>query len=202
LLLSEGIGELRSLLALDLYGCSSLKSLSAGLHVTEPAWRACSPNPPFTLNHPRTARPNPPLSAGLGQLKSLRTLNIEFCWQLEALPEGFQELSNLENLNLHCCCALEALPAGFGQLKSLTSLKLCGDDELSMSLKSLPEGFGQLKSLTYLDLSYCRELQALPAGFGQLESLHTLNLRMCYELKALPAGFRTQAQRNCRPSPQ
>jgi hypothetical protein len=53
--LSEGFGELRSLKVLNLDRCFKLKALPAGLHVTEPTWRAC------TVDLPIRHSPEPPL---------------------------------------------------------------------------------------------------------------------------------------------
>ena len=89
MLLSEGFGELRNLKTLNLYECRSLLSLPAGLHTIEPA--CCSqrsPLPPFILNHPRTARPNRLLSEGFGELRSLKSLDLENCQALRFLPAG------------------------------------------------------------------------------------------------------------------
>ena len=88
--ISEGFGELHSLEELRLGGCIKLKALPAGLNAFPPA--CCSHHrslhPPFTLNHPRTAWPNPPFSEGFGELRSLTSLNLGSCYKLEALPAG------------------------------------------------------------------------------------------------------------------
>jgi Leucine-rich repeat (LRR) protein len=104
------------------------------------------------------------LPDALGQLTTLRTLELRGCTGMKALPQGLTSLTGLRQLDLSRCRGLTALPAGLGTLTGLRQL----------------------------DLSDCSELTALPAGLGTLTGLERLNLSDCYELTtdqltALPA---------------
>jgi hypothetical protein len=143
---------------LNLKNCRSLGSLPAGLHTINPT--CCShrsPQPPFTLNHPRTARPNPPLSEGFGELRSLQTLYLNGCEKLQALPEGIPS----NQLNLFVIHAAQYPPLSTVHPKP----------PLNQSTQiPLSKGFGELHSLVTLNLSYCESLGSLPEG------LHTIDL--------------------------
>ena len=80
-------------------------------------------------------------------MESLQTLNLEWCVNLKALPEGIPP----RILPLSAALAILAL-IGWG----ITSSVLLN--------YSLSEGFGQLRSLTELDLRCCYALKELPPG--------------------------------------
>ncbi|KAG5223890.1 TMV resistance protein [Salix suchowensis] len=121
------------------------------------------------------------LPDSFGGLESLTLLNLEKCYSLKSLPESMGSLKSLQTLNVTECLQLEKLPDSFGGLESLTLLNL----EKCYSLKSLPESMGSLKSLQTLNVTECLQLEKLPDSFGGLESLTLLNLEKCYSLKSL-----------------
>ena len=92
---------------------------------------------------------NRSLSEGFGQLRSLVELNLRYCQQLRALPEGIPpRILPLTPLLLGMHCALT-------------------DRDIRSSVvlnRSLSEGFGQLKSLVTLNLMGCCELKELCEG--------------------------------------
>ncbi|XP_057847960.2 putative disease resistance protein At4g19050 [Cryptomeria japonica] len=122
------------------------------------------------------------LPKSLGQLKSMRALNLSSCSGLKELPESIGELECLETLSLDGCSNLKHLPWSFNRLKSLkyVSLRHC------QSLQDLPEGFGLLQCLQNLDLSFCEGIKVLPSTFHQLSSLRFLYLIWCDSLRHLP----------------
>uniref|UniRef100_A0A6N2MHR3 Disease resistance protein Roq1-like winged-helix domain-containing protein n=1 Tax=Salix viminalis TaxID=40686 RepID=A0A6N2MHR3_SALVM len=100
--------------------------------------------------------------------KSIETLNISLCSQLERLPEFLGDMEALTEL-LANGTAIKQLPASTGYLKKLTSC--------STSIAMLPTPLTSLTSLKELDLSYC----GLPGSsssihIGSLSSLEKLNL--------------------------
>ena len=122
------------------------------------------------------------LTDSLGDLSSLRTLNLTRCQSLETLPERVGDLSNLQTLDLFYCSNLKTLPERLGDLKSLQTLSLyrCS------SLKALPERVGELSNLQTLTLKTCTSLRTLPDRVGDLRNLQKLDLSDCWSLAALP----------------
>ena len=145
--LSEGFGQLRSLVTLDLGGCLKLLALPEGI-------------PPRIL--PSLYCPGHFGASERGRgISSSVVLN-------RSLSEGFgEQLVNLTDFNLNGCVKLQELPESICNMRSLTKLDLRGGPDWEcgpMSLRALPKRFGQLESLVQLNLSYCRSLKELPAG--------------------------------------
>merc|ERR1711924_534682 len=115
--------------------------------------------------------------------------------EMESLPERFGQLRSLVTLDLSWCKQLLALPEGIPPrilpLSAALAMLAQIDRDISASIlpnRSLSEGFGQLRNLQTLSLCDCRRLRALPAGFGQLRSLVKLDLSYS-GVKELSAGF-------------
>ncbi|KAL5999705.1 hypothetical protein ACLOJK_037990 [Asimina triloba] len=113
------------------------------------------------------------LPEGLGYLKKLKSLKIEYLKMLTHLPDSLGQLQSLETLQIYYCEKLESLPDGLGQLKKLKSLTIKG----------------QLESLESLDIYSCEKLGSLPHSFGQLEVLGWLLIWDCNALGSLPHGL-------------
>ncbi|KNA13565.1 hypothetical protein SOVF_115490 [Spinacia oleracea] len=93
------------------------------------------------------------LPKGFQYLTSLQSLFIYSCTKLEALGEC---VAFLKSLRIDWCINLKALPESIG---SLTSLQLLQVDHCA-KLKSLPEAMRSLTSLTSLEMRYsCKELK-------------------------------------------
>lgn len=118
----------------------------------------------------------------LGNLKSLRRLDIRWCSRLKSIPESVGNLKNLVELNISGCYDLESLPKGLGGLESLERLELNQCDELM----NLPEGITNLNKLVSLKLENVRNLKSLPKNIGKLNSLTELAIIRAEKLKDIP----------------
>ncbi|KAH9290103.1 hypothetical protein KI387_034220 [Taxus chinensis] len=118
----------------------------------------------------------------LVKFNRLEKLTLSGCKNLEELPEGVGELSSLRELNLYTWGVLKQLPSAIGQLSSLTTLNL----RYCPSLQELPTNFEKLCSLQYLNLHGCSGLLGLPCNFENLTLLQYLNLHDCSGLLELP----------------
>ena len=172
---SEGFGELHSLKELNLDGCIKLEALPAGLNAFPPA--CCSHHrslhPPFTLNHPRTAWPNPLLSEGFGELRSLQKLELSYCNRLGSLPAGLHII--------HACCSHRSPLPPF----TLNHPRNTRRNPL------LSEGFGELASLADLSLTFCHALaknEGTYAILSEITTLTKLSLAGC-DMVSLPEGI-------------
>jgi hypothetical protein len=136
------------------------------------------------------------LPASLGNLASLRTLEMDGNALSGSLPKELGRLANLQSLRLSLNQISGAIPRELGDLRSLQSLVL-GSNRLSggipvelarlASLQVLglsrneltggvPVQLGQLDDLVYLDLSVNRLSGAIPAELGGLANLVALYL--------------------------
>ncbi len=116
----------------------------------------------------------------IGQLQSLKYLNLRETQQLTSLPEEIGDLRNLIRLSL-TRVGITSLPPSIGQLQSLKYLNLRETQQLT----SVPEEIGDLRNLVSLDL-YDTGLTSLPSTIGQLQALEELNLRHTRKLTYLP----------------
>lgn len=107
-------------------------------------------------------------------LRIIGDLDLKWCRNLKALPEGLQVEGSLD---LSDCINLEALPTG---------LQIEGDLKFSncIRLNSLP---ADLLVYGNLDISSCIKLESLLSG---LQVKGSLNVNGCINLKTLPEGLR------------
>ncbi|XP_055810185.1 disease resistance protein RPV1-like isoform X2 [Solanum dulcamara] len=140
----------------------------------------------------------------IGNLKTLRHLNLRDCRNLVEFPGEVSGLKNLEKMILSGCSRLKQLPEDIGKMKSLQELLL---DETA--IEKLPSSIFRLTKLERLSLNHCYSLKQLPGSLGNLsalkelslngsaveeipdsikhlENLHTLSLIRCKSLAALP----------------
>nr|XP_016454896.1 PREDICTED: TMV resistance protein N-like isoform X1 [Nicotiana tabacum] len=143
----------------------------------------------------------------IGNLKTLRHLNLRDCRNLVEFPGEVSGLKNLQKLILSGCSRLKQLPEDIGKMKSLQELLLDGT-----AIEKLPESIFRLTKLEKLSLSQCHSLKQLSRFIGKLSSLkelslngsaleeipdsiehlqnlHTLNLIRCESLAAIPNSF-------------
>ncbi|XP_019445228.1 PREDICTED: putative disease resistance protein RGA3 [Lupinus angustifolius] len=118
-------------------------------------------------------------------LASLRTLLIGNCDKLKSLPDSVGHLSSLERLIIRFCRELASLPSSFSQLQNLKQLAISG----CPGLMSLPSSFSQLTILKQLAISDCPGLTSLPDEFSQLINLQQLAISHCSGLTSLPISF-------------
>uniref|UniRef100_A0A6N2KHY8 Disease resistance protein Roq1-like winged-helix domain-containing protein n=1 Tax=Salix viminalis TaxID=40686 RepID=A0A6N2KHY8_SALVM len=103
-----------------------------------------------------------------GQLKSLQTLNVVDCSQLEKLPENLGDLESLTKLFAKGT-AIKPLPTSARYLKKLTNC--------SSSIAMLPASLTSFSSLKELDLSYAGLSDAISSiELGSLSFLEDLDL--------------------------
>ncbi|XP_048446749.1 disease resistance protein RPV1 [Pyrus x bretschneideri] len=139
-------------------------------------------------------------------MRSLQTLNLSGCSNLEMFPEISEVMEELSKLYLNGT-AIKELPLSINKLTGLPILDLRGCREL----KSLPSNI-QMRSFRTLDLSHCSNfekfpnisdvmenlselylqwtaIKELPSSINKLKGLTLLDLRHCRELKSLPSNI-------------
>ncbi|KDP31880.1 hypothetical protein JCGZ_12341 [Jatropha curcas] len=102
-------------------------------------------------------------------------INIDYCSDVEELPDGFCNLVRLKKLSITNCHKLLALPEEIGNLVNLEVLRL----NSCIDLLELPETIGGLHNLRILDISECLSLKKLPEQIGDLNNLRKLHMIDC-----------------------
>jgi hypothetical protein len=145
----------------------------------------------------------------LYMLRSLKSLDLRGCEELQGIPGSIGALKNLQELDLYSTTKLQWLPEEIGRLKKLHRLnlsysnilylpfsmgKLKSLEELDLSstkhLATIPEDISKLKKLHRLNLSYS-SISSIPDKIGRLKQLECLNLHQCRNLKRLPESVRS-----------
>ncbi|KAK2639787.1 hypothetical protein Ddye_027582 [Dipteronia dyeriana] len=144
------------------------------------------------------------VSASIFKLKSLLTLRLNGCFELETFPEisetmeilnspkssgkaiteprsSIEHLNGLQFLTLSDCSNLEMLPSSICDLTSLEDLDL----SYCLKLDKLPENLGNLKSLKLLIVKGSAVGQ-LPSSIRYLKNLELLDCSECRDLTSLP----------------
>ncbi|KAK2639892.1 hypothetical protein Ddye_027687 [Dipteronia dyeriana] len=111
------------------------------------------------------------ISASICKLKSLSTLYLKNCSQLETFPEILETMEFLKSLDLSGS-AIKVLPSSVEHLNGLRKLTLSNCKNIEM----LPSSICNLTSLEDLDLSECSKLEKLPVNLGNLKSLKRLEV--------------------------
>ncbi|XP_050276920.1 disease resistance protein RPV1-like isoform X2 [Quercus robur] len=107
----------------------------------------------------------------IGNISTLRHLNMRDCSNLIEFPTDISGLKHLENLVLSGCSKLKRLPNDLRSLKCLKEFLL---DETA--IEELPTFIYHLTKLEKLSLKRCQFLTTLPECIGQLCSLKELSL--------------------------
>ncbi|KAM7257821.1 hypothetical protein ACFE04_013562 [Oxalis oulophora] len=203
--LPNSLCKLHSLQFLNLTGCSELEELPKDMKYM------------ISLRVLALTTKQKSLSeTGIECLKSLRTLDLEDCKNLEYLFAGMECPPALETLAIHNSPMLISLPRA---LKCLTSFKIlhienCQELDLGMKFESedvnimlslqrlgikhlpkliyLPSWLlgGTLKSLEVIHLIDCENLTELPESLPSFTSLKELYIITCPSLKTLPRGMK------------
>ncbi|KAF8051409.1 hypothetical protein N665_1733s0008 [Sinapis alba] len=108
-------------------------------------------------------------------LPSLQEIVIDYCYDLDQLPDCVSEVVSLKKLSITNCGKLSVLPKALGNLSNLEVLRLCS----CINLYELPETTEKLGNLQFLDISDCLALKRLPLEFGNLRKLEKILMRMC-----------------------
>ncbi|CAN1287675.1 Disease resistance protein L6 [Linum perenne] len=185
----HGLGEVKLLVTLRLYGAANLKYLE-GLENLVLLTDLRVENCPAIKRMPNFATLNRLCCLvisncqlltklkGIGELvQSLSHLEIRSCPNLSDV-EGLQSLSALELLQLEGCDLVERLPS-LSKLERLKTLILKENPRLSEI-----ESLDHLKSLLRLEISQCNSLERLP-DLSYLQNLNTVCIDHCQGLTEL-----------------
>ncbi|KAM0961793.1 hypothetical protein ACFX2I_021007 [Malus domestica] len=170
--LHDSVGNLNTLIHLNLRGCSNLIELPSdvsGLRKLENLiLTGCSKLKKLPSN--------------MDSMVSLKELLLDET-VIESLPESIFKLTKLEKLSLNRCKFLKGLPELIGKLCSLKEISL--NDS---ALEKLPDSFGSLANLERLSLLWCNSLTTIPDSIGHLNSLVEF-LTYGSPIKELPASI-------------
>ncbi|KAI9164930.1 hypothetical protein LWI28_004670 [Acer negundo] len=114
---------------------------------------------------------------------NLLEFGIDYCNDLEELPDGLCDIVSLKKLNITNCHNLSTLPEDIGKLVNLEELRLTSCTDLS----ELPEMVAKLSNLKLLDISGCPCISKLTTQVGKLRSLETLCMIGCSSCKLPPS---------------
>jgi hypothetical protein len=103
------------------------------------------------------------------------------CSSLAALPDSIGEIKTLKFLNLSGCVSLSYLPNTIGKLKALKFLGLTK----CTSLSGLPDTFNELEALELLHMSICPSLVLSPEALVGLDALRELVISRCDKIGEL-----------------
>ncbi|KAL5752867.1 hypothetical protein ACOSP7_023054 [Xanthoceras sorbifolium] len=106
---------------------------------------------------------------------NLLEFEIDYCNDLEELPDGLCDIVSLKKLSITNCHKLSTLPEGIDKLVNLEVLRLASCTELS----ELPDMVTELSNLKFLDISDCLTIENLPTQIGKLRSLEMLCMGGC-----------------------
>ncbi|XP_068315241.1 disease resistance protein RPV1-like [Pyrus communis] len=119
------------------------------------------------------------LPSSINKLTGLTILNLKFCLKLKSLPSSIH-MRSLQTLNLSGCSNLEKFPEISDVMENLSELYLDGT-----AIKELPSSINKLTGLTILNLRFCLKLKSLPSSI-HMRSLQILNLSVCSNLEIFP----------------
>ncbi|KAL6328710.1 hypothetical protein AAG906_003396 [Vitis piasezkii] len=119
-----------------------------------------------------------------GNMKRLRNLSLKNT-AIKDLPDSIGDLESLRWLDLSDCSKFEKFPEKGGNMKRLRNLSL-----KNTAIKDLPDSIGDLESLWLLDLSDCSKFEKFPEKGGNMKSLGDLptNISRLKNLKRLILG--------------
>ncbi|CAN6469035.1 unnamed protein product [Victoria cruziana] len=128
---------------------------------------------PDLMKMPNLKRLSLELSQEIGQLTSLKEINLSARSEISSLPESIVSLDQLETLSISDYDLLKSLPSLPPSLIRLHAGGCC-------QLESVVD-ISNIKGLQELDLCWCERLLNV-AGIEQLKLLELLNLAYCRSL--------------------
>ncbi|XP_048127318.1 disease resistance protein RUN1-like [Rhodamnia argentea] len=177
------IGDIKTLVSLNVGCCKRLKELPAGVGRMEklrevlldhtdiqeiPISRGCLTKPE-TLSA-SSCRRLAQLLESMGSLVSLTLLDVSGT-RIEEFPESIGSMKELRTLDASNCVSLARIPSSIGHLASLQCLLLWG----CPSLREIPDSIGNLASLTKPHLARTA-IAELPESIGNLQKLRILDI--------------------------
>ena len=191
----ESFGNLKSMKHLHILGLNYLTSFPKGICNLKSLETLnllgnsnCTYNPEYNDMRTIPIRTLPPC---IGNLNSLKILNLRGCKMLESIPEEIGNLRSLEVLILGEYDwdfidpdFVSIFDSYINLIRYIQPLRIT-----NRKASKLPESIGNLKALKIMDLSFWKNLETLPESIGQLESLEELNLQFCASLSSLPENI-------------
>ncbi|KAF3946919.1 hypothetical protein CMV_026870 [Castanea mollissima] len=188
--------EFKSLITLDIRGCSSLVNISLTSTLRTLNIEGCSGLKSLSISNctclekASIERCNSLTLISRGQLpQNLKTLNISDCENLQLLADEGEASSNssslLEDLVIKRCPSLKCLSSSGDLPTTLKRLLIWSCIELtSLSSKNeLPT------ALKYLSVWDCPKMESIANNLPNNASLEYLHIERCAELKSLPVGL-------------
>ncbi|RVW66676.1 Protein PopC [Vitis vinifera] len=173
--LPDSIGDLESLRRLDISDCSKFEKFPEKEgNMKKKGGNMKSLKRLYLKN---TAIKDLPDS--IGDLESLRRLDLSDCSKFEKFPEKGGNMKSLWKLSLKNT-AIKDLPDSIGDLESLEGReheKFMEAFFKNTAIKDLPDSIGDLESLWFLDLSDCSKFKKFPEKGGNMKSLKRLYLK-------------------------
>ncbi|CAN6562137.1 unnamed protein product [Malus baccata var. baccata] len=211
--------RMRSLQALNVSGCSSLKKFPEFLKVSENLkelhldWTIFAEVPSAyqsqTFRRRKFAQVRgiaiKELPSIIYSLTGLAILTLRYSKDLKSLTSSICQLKSLNYLSLSGCTNFEVFPDILENMERLASLDLD-----RTSIRELPASIERLQGLVSLNLKNCKSLVYLPDSICNLLSLEWLTLRGCSKLSKLPEDLWCLKRldivetglRGCRPEQQ
>ncbi|KAH0978110.1 hypothetical protein GBA52_027829 [Prunus armeniaca] len=128
------------------------------------------------------------INASIESVVGLAAIKLYRCESLVSLPTNIWKLKSLKSLDLQFCYNFQNFPEISEVMECLEFLNLSGT-----SVKELPPSIGNLVALRELNLHNCKNLEVVPDELFCLTSLQVLNLSGT-EIKSLPASIKQAAQ--------
>ncbi|KAM3686002.1 hypothetical protein ACJW31_11G163600 [Castanea mollissima] len=188
--------EFKSLITLDIRGCSSLVNISWTSTLRTLNIEGCSGLKSLSISNCTCLEKasiegcNSLTLISRGQLpQNLKTLNIRYCENLQFLADEGEASSNssslLEDLSIQRCPSLKCLSSSGDLPTTLKRLQIWSCRELtSLSSKNeLPT------ALKYLSVRDCPKMESIANNLPNNASLEYLHIESCAELKSLPVGL-------------
>ncbi|XP_065880805.1 disease resistance protein RPV1-like isoform X2 [Euphorbia lathyris] len=186
--LPKSIGKVIGLIALNLKDCKQLRDLPESVHLLKSLLiidlSGCSNITRFPDVGPEvrylylseTAIEEIPSAIGL--LSRLLCLDLLNCKRLQYLPSDFSKLVSLEKLVLSGCSSITKFPEVPMQIKMLF---LDGT-----AIEEIPSSIQDCFELVELNLQNCTRFHTLPSSIWKLKHLQKLNLSGCRIFEVFP----------------
>ncbi|KAL6128934.1 hypothetical protein ACLB2K_072287 [Fragaria x ananassa] len=115
--------------------------------------------------------------------ENLVFFSLAGCHELKTLPRSIL-MKSLKTLDLSHCINLEMFPEISEDMDALSVLSL-----YQTAIKELPSSIERLRGLQSLDMTFCRKLICLPDSICNLAKLRSLKLKDCSKLSKLPENI-------------